>query len=182
MKVHWLMAVVLFCVVPTRAAPPLERIVVREGHFIESIGDKPFAPRGFNYMRLRKIDGALWHATFSRQRYDPDRAESMLKALGADGFNTVRVFLDDHPDEGIVETVGAAELSAQYLDHVADFLTRATAHRIRTILVTLNLPPRQVSLTPSDDYPPRSAQAMHFICTNLRCLPKRITWRMSPAN
>jgi hypothetical protein len=117
----------------------LPRVGVRAGGdraaFTRGADDAPFFVKGFNYVRLRGGD----HATFdadtgsTRAHYDPERAEAMLRTLGAAGCNAVRVFvlgrsrgnpgIAGHPDS----TKG---VYGPYMDHVTDFLRRATRHRV----------------------------------------------------
>jgi len=71
----------------------LERIGIRaseEGaQFILEESGKPFFVKGFNYVRLRAAEGRTGgdHATFdadtkkTKAHYDPDRAETLFRAL-----------------------------------------------------------------------------------------------------
>jgi hypothetical protein len=80
-------------------------------------------------------EAIYYHSTFNLGTYDPERAEQALRDMQADGYNLVRVFLNGACRE---ECIGAASggLSAAYVANVADFLRRAQAHEIFTILTT----------------------------------------------
>jgi hypothetical protein len=120
---------------PSRDAP-LPRVVVRGGRFVQRDANQPFAPLGFNYIRLRP----KWHGTFAPQRYDARRAEAMLADLRRGGFNVVRVFIDPDAKEGIVAGPSAEGLSAAYLGHFLDFLGRARHHGVYVVPSLLALP------------------------------------------
>ncbi len=117
--------------------PPLPRIEVRDGRFVEHTSGKSFAPRGFNYIRLKKN----WHATFAPDTYEATRAEAMLADLEQRGFNVVRVFIDHSPPDGVVAGNNSEGLSPKYMANVFDFLRRARAHRIYVVPALVWLPP-----------------------------------------
>jgi hypothetical protein len=127
---------------PTTAptvVPPQHRIGVRvvngDGEFLDRSTGKKFVPRGYNYIRLGKtaapcVDvGTLYHSTFNVGLYDAARTERALAAMQQDGYNTVRVFLNQIC---IVRSNG--KLSSEYLENVADFLRRAKAHGVGVII------------------------------------------------
>jgi len=128
---------------PSRALP---RITVRQGRFVEAGTGRAFAPRGFNYIRLRTFekDGIkhLWHDTLNPASYSPDRTEAMFADLQKRGFNVVRIFLDPMPGAGFVEKAGAESLSPGYLRNLFDFLGRARAHAVYVIPCFCYLPDR----------------------------------------
>lgn len=138
-----LAALLLLAAVPSAPqAGPLEilpRISVRAGAeravFVRGEEDAPFFVKGFNYIRLRGGD----HATFdadtdsTRAHYDPERAEAMLRTLEAAGCNAVRVFVlgRSRGNPGIAGNPASTKgVYGPYMDNVADFLRRATRHRL----------------------------------------------------
>ena len=121
---------------PADADGPLPRVVVRDGRFVVGRSGKPFAPTGFNYIRLRP----RWHGTFAPKRYDADRADAMLADVRRGGFNTVRVFIDPAGGAGSVDGPEAEGLSEAYLRCFLDFLTRARRHRVYVVTSLLMLP------------------------------------------
>jgi hypothetical protein len=84
------------------AASQTHRIVVQaradgRGQLADSVGGQPFVPRGSNYIQLGYTsDGqpGPYHTTFNSDAYDSARADRVLARMHADGYNTVRVFLN----------------------------------------------------------------------------------------
>ena len=97
------MALILCTAAVVFAVEPLERIVVRDGQFVEKASGKRYRPRGVNYIRLRP----KWHGTFAPGRYDAARAERMLADLQRNGLNAVRVFIDPAGGDGVVASAEA---------------------------------------------------------------------------
>jgi hypothetical protein len=119
---------------PPAKADPLPRITTRDGNFVEKDTGKVFHLRGFNYIRLV----GSWHRTFDVNLYDAPRAEAMFADLRANGFNTVRVFID-HQRNGL-SPPGAQDFPAQYIDNFVDFCQRARAAGIYVVPAVLELP------------------------------------------
>ncbi len=123
---------------PTPAPSPVaHRIGVRvadgSGGFFELGTGGGFVPRGANLIRL----GGGHHSTLSVGRYDPVAAEAALARMEADGYNTVRVFLDTY----FGGLPGATtRLSGEYLDNATDLLARAAAHGIFVLFTVDWLP------------------------------------------
>jgi hypothetical protein len=115
------------------ALPRIEVVEVPggEGYFQVNGTMQRFVPRGVNYIRLTK-----YHSTFDTGQYDAIAVEAALGAIEGDGYNVVRVFID--PGDwtyagGINGPMDTAGLSGPYLDNVADFLERASAHHLYVI-------------------------------------------------
>lgn len=123
---------------PSKSSP-MPRITTRNGQFVEAKTGKVFRPRGFNYIRVRDV-GYLWHDTFNPNSYRPERVEAALSDIAANGFNTVRVFIDPMPGAGSVATKEAQELSPAYMANVCDFLARACRLRLYVIFALCYLP------------------------------------------
>ncbi len=118
------------------APAPLGPIAISNGGFVVSATGRPFEPRGFNYIRL-----GPWHATFDPARYDDAAAGEALRRMRADGFNTVRVFINTEARlPGAVATNGAPGLSRAYLRNVADSLAQARRTGIAVMLDTETFP------------------------------------------
>lgn len=121
--------------------PPAHRIQIRtvkgEAEFYDVKTGKKFVPRGHNYVRLENMKklteptSMVYHSTFNEGRYDKKRASTALKAMAADGYNVVRVFLN-HATEGSIDA-GSKGLSGKYLDNFADFLALAKANGLYVI-------------------------------------------------
>ncbi len=118
------------------ADQPLPRVRVETGRFVRGEAAEPFAPRGFNYIRL----DPGWHSTFHPDRYDDDRAEAALADMAEHGFNTVRVFIDPFTGRGTVADRQAEQLNSRYIAHLCDFLSRARRHGVYVVLSVLYLP------------------------------------------
>ncbi|HSV73078.1 MAG TPA: hypothetical protein VLH79_04900 [Chthonomonadales bacterium] len=129
------MVLLVAAVIGGQPAEPVSRIVVRDGRFIEAPTERPWRPRGFNYIRLRRLNeqGVLWHDTFNPATYDAARAEAALTEMGRAGFNAVRVFVDHTAGTGVAAPEGREGLSDAYIDNVADFLRRARTHGLRVV-------------------------------------------------
>jgi hypothetical protein len=129
---------------------PLPRIAVgtrsgtTHGTLIRADNDRPFTPRGNNYVRLAPADylpgqGAYYHSTFEPGRYDPARADAALADMHANGYNVVRVFIDPGDPRSVTAGQphglgrGTADLTdgyPPYYDDVADFVRKAAAHGV----------------------------------------------------
>lgn len=127
-------------------------VVIRDGRFVIRETGKPFRPVGFNYIRLFNERRTADHDNFSRAGYDASEHQVMLRRLAADGFNTVRVFINFQPGE-VIERSDSTELSAAYLANVTDFLARAERHGVYVMLSMRRHPnlPRYVQLRGAPD-------------------------------
>lgn len=125
---------------------PQHRIGVRQGanggEFYNRDLNTVFTPRGYNYIRLANQPDpfspstySYYHSTFDPGRYDPYKAQGALQQMSHDGYNTIRVFINE-------DTVGDPQggLSSVYLDNVTDFLSRAAKSNIYTILTFPTVP------------------------------------------
>jgi len=103
----------------------------------------PVSPRGVNYIR---VDGNNWHSTFDPS-YSSASIETALSAIAASGFNYVRVFLDS-TSAGNGWGLASPGIGATWLDHVADFISRAASHNLHVQLTCpYYLPPNYESIT-----------------------------------
>ena len=109
------------------------RVVDGTGEFFDQRTGERFVPRGANLIRL----AGGHHSTLSVGHYDPAAEDANLARMAANGFNTVRVFLDTYAG-GLPGR--ATALSGEYMDNVADFLARAAAHGMVVLLTTDWLP------------------------------------------
>jgi hypothetical protein len=126
-----------------RAAAP-HRIRVRQvngaGEFYDTVTGQKFIPRGNNYIRLAwQTDwggqSVFYHSTFDPGRYDAARADAALVKMRQDGYNVVRVFLND-----IAIGATPSGLNSAYLANLTDFLVRAKAQSIYTQITLVFLP------------------------------------------
>ena len=130
--------------------PPAEhRIGVHQvngfGEFYDRVSGAKFVPRGNNYIRLAPqvtVSGQtqVYHSTFNVGRYDPARAEAALARMAGDGYNIVRVFLDNICARGCTTNTTTGSISPDYVANLADFLRRSRAHGVYVMLTTEWLP------------------------------------------
>jgi len=126
---------------PLPPVPAISRIGIRRrdgrAEFVELATGKVFHPAGMNYVPLRHGDHAAFEAATSVGKgfYDPLEAESMLRLLSENGYNTVRVFLAGRKPEnpGLSGEHDTGGLYSPYLDNLADFLKRSAANGIHVI-------------------------------------------------
>ncbi len=114
----------------------IQRIGIKNGTFVNSVTGEKFTPKGFNYARLHKG----WHSTFGRKTYEPERIEKMLRDLHTNGFNIVRVFVDQLAENGIVDSEKAEKLSSVYMNNVCDFLKRAAKNHVYVVFTFPMMP------------------------------------------
>jgi hypothetical protein len=129
-----------------RVPRPLPRITAppqtgeARGNLVTNTG-QPFTPRGTNYIRLTQLQhrDASYVSTFEPGRYDPNRVEAALAQMQHDRYNVVRTFVDmgyeTDTEHGEPHGLGRGPNDQStgydpYYDNVADFVRRATAHRI----------------------------------------------------
>ena len=111
------------------------RVVDGVGEFHDTATGETFVPRGNNYIRLTEQNGGLYHGTFDVGRYDARRTDLALEKMQRDGYNVIRVFIN----EGQVGTLSGG-LSRPYMANVYDFLLKAKAHGIYTLFALPWLP------------------------------------------
>lgn len=140
------------------AALPRLRSVIPDGaqygHLERADTGATFTPRGVNYVRLAEAvpsEVSTYQSTFEPGRYDAPRADAMLASMRRDGYNTVRVFIDQghsrHSDVlGAPHGIGRGKnhdepYYAPYMDNVADFVRRAGSYGVR-VMFSLDLFPQ----------------------------------------
>lgn len=111
------------------------------GEFYNKGTDATFVVRGNNYVRLADQPDPfgghyVYHANFNTGLYDAPQSEAALLQMEQDGYNTVRVFIN----ELNVGNSSATGLSASYIDNFTDFLNRAKNHGIFVIPILGYLP------------------------------------------
>ena len=120
-------------------ANAMEKIGIRKSgdyaHFYGKQSGQPFFVKGMNYIRLRHGDHATFEAAVgsSPAYYKREQADSMLRMLSKNGYNTVRVFVigrsSRNPGIGgdYEQTHGLYE---PYMENVIDFLRLARKHGV----------------------------------------------------
>lgn len=109
-----------------------------KAQFVNLASGMVFHPVGMNYVPLRNADHAAFDAATSATEdfYDELEAETVLRLLRENGYNTVRVFLTGRRKQnpGMSGEAGTKGLYTPWLDNLADFLQRASANEIYVIL------------------------------------------------
>ena len=113
-----------------------------------------FTPRGANYVRLTTpgvpTPQYAYHSTFEPGRYTTGEAEGLMRALARDGYNAVRVFIDqgsvtDADTYGRPHGLGRGRshdepLYGPFMDNVADFVRRAASYGVRVMFSLDHVP------------------------------------------
>ncbi|MDQ7064218.1 MAG: T9SS type A sorting domain-containing protein [candidate division KSB1 bacterium] len=140
-KKNHLSVFIVFGIMAANAiAQPISRIGIRSvdgvAEFYDRGSGETFVVRGANFLDLAERQDRL----FSPRFYDSGKVTSALQQMREQGYNTVRVFVDNCGSDCIGDPAGG--LSAAFLDNIADFLQLAKAHKIYVILTSNDLPKR----------------------------------------
>jgi plastocyanin len=147
---------------PPPPPPAPHRIAVRNvggyDEFYDRTTGLTFVPRGSVYVRRRlneTPDGqfVFSSSTFAVAAYSAPAAETALTTMSAEGYNSVRVFLDVTCRSGCLsDPVTPDGLNRAYVANLADFIRRAKTHGIFVLLAAEALPYGSVyeSLAKSD--------------------------------
>jgi hypothetical protein len=111
-------------------------------YFVNTETGQKFTPIGANYVPLDWIGEIAYHVAFNSGFYDARAVEKALSEMEKDGYNIVRVFLDQgesvhqakkqYGAGGPFET-NTPELYPPFVDNLVDFLRRARHHQIYVI-------------------------------------------------
>lgn len=132
---------------PPAVLPPDHPIAVRSvngiGEFYNRTTGQRFVPRGFDYLRLATQVGCynpalFYHSTFNVGAYDANRVELAFEQMSAEGYNTIRVFINSCCANGVGSATGG--LSSAYMDNLADMLRRAKSNGLQVVLTTDSVP------------------------------------------
>ncbi|RKX47761.1 MAG: hypothetical protein DRP64_00185 [Verrucomicrobia bacterium] len=132
--------------VASAALKPLPRIAPKSAkpvaQFVDESG-KTFAPFGVNYVRLDWIDEVAYHTTMNATLYNPARTDREFKAIAENGYNLIRVFVDQgdaaHQSRRQYGMAGpadhnTAELHQPAVDAFVDLLRLANKHGLYVIV------------------------------------------------
>lgn len=119
------------------------RIQVRtaggKAELYDRVTGRPFIMRGNNYVRIADLKKIVenrslqYHSVFNVGRYNKSAAASAMKQMAADGYNTVRVFLNAITEGGMLG-MSLTRSSSAYLNNVVSFLTLAKKYQLYVIL------------------------------------------------
>ena len=124
--------------------PPGHPIGVRQvsgaGEFYNRGTGETFVLRGANYVFVPH-EGSITHLLLKVGVYDPARTREDFKALAAQGYNTVRVFLDHcSAGPGCIGDDDNSGLNPDYLDNIADMLAAAGETGLYILFTSNDLP------------------------------------------
>jgi hypothetical protein len=130
---------------PPPPPPPPHLLGVRSTMGVDEFYNRntgqTFVPRGSTFARRQVNQGVFGPSTFIVGSYNHGAAENALVAMQAEGYNVVRIFLDVRCTVGcLTNTLSFDHLSRLYLANVADFMQRAKAHGIFTLVSLEALP------------------------------------------
>lgn len=130
-------------VTSTGVAGSTHRIQVRNvggnAELYDHATGQSFLMRGNNYVRIadlrKKPENSLlaYHSVFNVGRYSRSAAARALKSMSADGYNTIRVFINAITEGGMFGTSLNSPSSA-YLSNIISFLKLAKQHNLYVIL------------------------------------------------
>jgi hypothetical protein len=130
---------------PVISQSQLGRIAIRDRtdtpEFYDTTSDEKFIPRGYNYIRLAKLDDPwggynFGHSLFHPDLYDRQCVRRSLERMAADGNNVVRVFVS----EISVGNARGGGVDKAYAKNVANFVAIARDNGIRVLIVFWSLP------------------------------------------
>lgn len=134
----------VFLLLPEQGQASLARIGtrsvrgVRTKEFCDTGSGLPFVPRGNNYIRLANQPDpfnpsnlVLYHSTFDPGLYDHAAAETAFAAMQQEGYNIVRVFINDYR---VGKQNGGTGLDTNYLANVADYISLADSYGVYVML------------------------------------------------
>lgn len=113
-------------------APQEHWIGIEGDSFVDRRTDSPFVPMGVNL--LLKVGGGGGDRMFAL--YDPDWVDTQLEGIASLGLNTVRFFLD----MCMQCTTSDSGIRPEYLDNLADLLTRLEAHGLVALPTSNDVP------------------------------------------
>lgn len=134
---------------PSRGPTPEateHRIGVRTGdggeaEFYDRVTGQRWVPRGFNHWRWTRTGPYLMDQTFRAGRNELDAAKEDLAAMGALGYNAVRIWANACFDQA-TGCMGdpAGGLRREYLENIAEYLRAAREHGLQVMFTFDHLP------------------------------------------
>ena len=117
-------------------APPVPRVAVDGGAFVDRATGRPFVPRGVNYVVFAGLD-----RTVSTTAHDPSQIDADFGWLAERGYNTVRMFLDTcSVGPGCITEAGEPGVQGAVLDVLDEILETAERHGLMVVLTSNDLP------------------------------------------
>jgi endo-1,4-beta-mannosidase len=122
------------------------KVSVNANSFYLTTPNRPFVPRGTNFVRLAQSPtGLTYHSVFEPGQYNPASIKASLTGMKNSGYNVVRVFIDagefTAESHGISSGVNSNEpIRAAYMANVIDFIKQAISMGIYTIPIIDGIP------------------------------------------
>jgi len=183
------LAGILFSVNVFGFGVPLPRIAPKSAspaaYFVNTKTGEKFTPLGTNYVRLDWIGPIAYHTTFNSAFYDARAAEKALAEMSKDGYNIVRVFLDQgesvHQAQGQFGMNGPFETKIPRLypptvNNFIDFLSRARNHGIYVIPVCEFWPYNKFYDTLAKNNPPADIEHINGAYLSRGCIEAKKTY------
>ncbi|MGB5435714.1 MAG: discoidin domain-containing protein [Maribacter sp.] len=139
---------------PTKDTTTVEQpVIIQAPHAIEikrlegtakfwnKAKDEEFVMRGVNYIWLVAHNGIIQDRFFAPGNFDASRVKADFKHLVANGFNTIRIFMDtcnDGPD--CIGNISSPGLNPNYIENMAQTLQIAYDEGIFLLLTSNDLP------------------------------------------
>ena len=124
----------------------LPQIGMNSSGFYVTTLNRPFVPRGANFVRLATSpSGIVYHSVFEPGQYNSTNVKNSLAGMKNSGYNVVRVFIDPGefttPSHGISTAIGSTTpINEAYIRNVADFVKQAASNGIYTIPIIDGIP------------------------------------------
>lgn len=117
------------------------RTIGGEAKFYNNETNSIFTPRGVNYFYIISTGKGLRDCFFQPGTFDASRVRNDFAMLQAEGFNTVRIFLDSCSDvPGGLAGNGLTGLNPAYIENIAKTMDIAAEENIYLLLTSNDLP------------------------------------------
>lgn len=128
--------------IPSFAAHAIEvRTISGEAKFFNRETNSVFTPRGVNYFYIISTSKGLRDCFFQPGTFDATRVRNDFALLRAEGFNTVRIFLDSCSDvPGGLAGNGLTGLNPAYIENIAKTMAIAAEENIYLLLTSNDVP------------------------------------------
>lgn len=121
------------------------RIAIRQvdgvAEFYDVATGERFVPRGVNYFWIVPVEGGFEDRVFGVDEYDAGRVRADFAMLAANGYNTVRMFLDTcSSGPGCMGSAVGEGLNPAYLDNITEVMRIARDEGVFLLLTSNDLP------------------------------------------
>ncbi|NLF74160.1 MAG: hypothetical protein GX573_00570, partial [Chloroflexi bacterium] len=121
------------------------RIAIRQvdgvAEFYDVATGERFVPRGVDYFWIVPVEGGFEDRVFGVDEYDAGRVRADFAMLAANGYNTVRMFLDTcSSGPGCMGRATGEGLNPAYLDNITEVMRIARDEGLFLLLTSNDLP------------------------------------------